>query len=83
MAGRDRRRSSAASLELSAASRVDWVMAGKPASLTAALKTRFVGPVNARIGAGASGSRGCWVNVYTMRTCTLQTAVAAVRIALE
>ena len=36
MAGRERRRSSAASLELSAASRVDWVAAGKSASLIAA-----------------------------------------------
>ena len=36
MAGRERRRSSAASLELSAASRVDWVVAGKSAALIAA-----------------------------------------------
>ena len=36
MAGRERRRSSAASLELSAASRVDWVAAGKSAALIAA-----------------------------------------------
>ena len=36
MAGRERRRSSAASLELSAASRADWVAAGKSAALIAA-----------------------------------------------
>ncbi len=36
MAGRERRRSSAASLELSAASRAAWVAAGRSAALIAA-----------------------------------------------